>query len=153
ADSNSSKGFKSPLRLILLDLITEKTAAASVDEIIEPIKSPQRNETLKIYDTNKPTIIAVKKTPSVARLPAGFITGLTSTQFVSRPPANKINIRAITPIFCASDISLKVIPPTPSDPATIPTARKSSRAGIPALSENLEIVTLIKISILASIGR
>ncbi len=146
ADSNSSKGFNNPLRLILLDLITEKTAAASVDEIIPPTKKPQRKETLNMYETKIPINRAVRKTPMVERVVPDLTIGLTSLQLVSSPPANRIKISAIIPIFLASAISSNNIPPTPSEPANIPTAINRSSAGIPAFSENFVIVTLIRIN-------
>ncbi len=48
ADSNSRRSFKFPLSFVPLELITEKTAAASVEETIAPSKSAVRREKPKI---------------------------------------------------------------------------------------------------------
>ncbi len=47
-DSNSNKGFKFPLKLIFFDRKTEKTAAASVEETIEPKRRHSLKDKFKI---------------------------------------------------------------------------------------------------------
>jgi len=89
-DSSSSSGFRFPLRLTLRDRRTEKTAAASVEEMIEPSRNPSRGESPPTTVMNQPARAAVTKTPSVARIPPWIRTGRTWVQLVDNPPAKRM---------------------------------------------------------------
>jgi hypothetical protein len=135
-DSNSSKGFKGAFNPIRLDLKILNTAAASVDETIEPRSIPSRNENLRIYTAKYPIITAVTNTPTVdSKIPCQTI-GLVSFQLVSNPPEKIIKIRATIPMDFAICALSKYIPPKPSDPTSIPIARNSNNTGMANLSES-----------------
>ena len=93
--------------------------------------------------TNKPIRRAVVNTPKVANTNPGPRITRTWLQTVSRPPEKRIKIRATVPSDCASEASLKSIPPMPSEPANIPTARKSNKAGTPNRPDALLATMLV----------
>jgi len=142
-DSTSRREFISPFRVTFLVLRIENTAAASVEEIIEPTRNPHIKSILKIKETKKPTINAVRNTPTVDKDKAGRIILLVSVHLVSNPPEKRIKIKATIPTDCARFASSKYIPPGPSEPASIPTAINSRSVGTPMLSENFAIIRLI----------
>src|SRR5690554_7989528 len=81
-DSSSNKGFRFPLRPIFLDLKIEKTAAASVDDTIEPSNKPSCQVKSPTQQANMPTVKAVSNTPKVERTRPGPRTGRTSFHWV-----------------------------------------------------------------------
>ena len=111
------------------------TAAASVDETIEPTSRPVRRSNPSARHINTPTRPAVTTTPRVDRRMPRPSTGRTAPQWVSRPPANRINASATVPIRLAAWVLLKVIPPGPSDPASMPMQRNTISVGTPARSD------------------
>ncbi|OPZ96977.1 MAG: hypothetical protein BWY70_01612 [Bacteroidetes bacterium ADurb.Bin408] len=147
-DSSSSSGFTVPFSPIFPVRKIEKTAAASVEEIIEPISKPQRKEVLKIIVTKKAITSAVIRVPKVASKNAGTETIFDSFQFVSNPPENRIKISDKIPIDCAIDASLNSIPPKPSEPARIPTPINSSKVGIPTFCSAFAVSMLTNRSML-----
>lgn len=70
--------------------------------------------------------------------------GFTEIQFVSRPPENRMKLSETMPMNCAAFGSSNRIPPMPSDPANIPIAKKSFKAGTPNLYEVLPAIMLTK---------
>ena len=85
--------------------------------------------------TKVPSDKAVNNTPKVEREIPCHNTGFTDFQLVSSPPENRIKFRDTIPMTCAMEGSSNSIPPMPSDPARIPTERKSIRVGTPNLYE------------------
>src|ERR1041384_8162279 len=96
-DSISSRGRVRPFNPTPEALSTEKTAAASVDETIEPSSSPSSNEKPRTIFTKIPTSAVVTRTPIVESASPGHITRRTLDHWVSSPPENKINASATTP--------------------------------------------------------
>ena len=117
----------------LLDRKMENTAAASVEETMEPSNILSYMVKSVINQTKVPKDRAVNKTPKVERTKPSFIMGLTASQLVSRPPENNMKFRDTIPINCAILGSSKRIPPIPSEPANIPMAKKSNKVGTPNL--------------------
>jgi hypothetical protein len=64
-------------------------------------------------------------------------TGFTESQLVSNPPEKRIKFNAIMPMNCVIFGLSKIIPPIPSEPASIPIAKKRSKTGMPNLEEVL----------------
>jgi len=145
--SSSSIGRILPLRASFLDLRTEKTEAESVEETIEPSRRDSENERLVIIHTNVPTDRAVIITPTVDSAIPCQSTGFTYFQSVSRPPENKIQQRAITPMNWAVLGFEKRIPPIPSEPANIPKTMKSMIIGTPKRLDVLPAISEMKRSI------
>ena len=83
--------------------------------------------------TRNPIVTAVIRTPKVERAIPCQSIGLISVHLVSIPPENRIKLKATEPMKWAIFGSEKAIPPSPSEPASIPTRRKSRRVGIPYL--------------------
>jgi len=106
-DSSSSSGFKGCFRLIRLDLKMLNTAAASVEETMEPSSIPSKRENFRIWTAKNPVMIAVIKTPAVERMTPGKIIDLVSFQLVSRPPEKIIKMRATMPMDLANCASSK----------------------------------------------
>src|SRR4051794_2098189 len=140
-DSNSKSGWILPFKEIPCERRTENTAAASVDETIDPSKKPSIQEIPNTYLANQPTSTAVVKTPSDARLTPRHNTLETIRQSVSSPPAKRMKESATTPTDWASHALSNGIRPGPSDPASIPISRNNSSAGIPSLLEVLLATT------------
>ena len=109
---------------------TAKIAAESVAAIAAPTSIPSRVPRPKIHFAARPAATAVTVVPSVASDAAVPSTGRISDQPAVRPPSKRIRTRAIVPSVRASSASLNSIPPIPSEPASIPSPRKSSRPGI-----------------------
>jgi len=91
-----------------------------------------------------PTEIAVINTPIVASEKPCHKMGRMLSHFVSKPPEKRIKFNATTPRSLAVLKSLKKIPPGPSDPASIPTTRKSMSEGMPIWKEVLLAIMLRK---------
>ena len=88
----------------------------------------------------------VSNTPRTERVIPCHMMGFTDAQSVSKPPEKRMKLRATIPMNCASPGSLNGMPPIPSEPASIPTARKRTSVGTPILSEVFPASTLMKIS-------
>ena len=82
------------------------------------------------HHMNNPVNSAVSNTPRVESTIPGDRIGLISLNLVSMPPENKMMLKATIPINCAS-LALWNCSPSPSLPKSIPTTRKSSKAGTP----------------------
>ncbi|OQC68943.1 MAG: hypothetical protein BWX47_01529 [candidate division Hyd24-12 bacterium ADurb.Bin004] len=106
-DSSSSRGFRSPFSFTRRDRIIAKTAAASVEDTIEPSRSPSKSGKPRTNRQKSPTRRAVMATPKVARIMLRPSTGRTLSQSVSRPPENRMKARAKTPTELAATGSLK----------------------------------------------
>lgn len=120
------------------------TAAASVEETMEPINRDSMKVKSVIQLMKNPKAMAVIKTPRVeSKIPLPKI-GFTSSHLVSNPPENMIKTSAILPMNCAMVESSKYIPPIPSEPANIPKTRNKINEGIPNLDETLLNSILIK---------
>jgi hypothetical protein len=107
---------------------TENTAAASVDETI----APSRNDELHGRPSRlakKATMHIVPITPTVASSPAGAIERRSVSTGVFRPPSNRISASAADPARNAKPKSSNAMPPNPSDPAAMPSPRKTSPTG------------------------
>src|SRR3990172_12305308 len=130
-DSSSNKEDKSFRNRTFLSLRIEKTAAASVEEMIAPIRIPCRNENFNIQTQKRPALMAVRSTPAVDKVSAGPTAGRTSFQSVSIPPEKRINTKEATPINWAKSGSSKYMPPGPSLPANIPKTKNKTKAGTP----------------------
>ena len=133
---SSSSGRSCPRRLTLRDRSTANTAAASVEEMIAPMSRPVHSGRSKAHIAVSPATSAVMSTPAVASAVPWFSTGLISSQLVEMPPLNRMNASATTPRVWATSALSNSIPPGPSEPASIPTARKTSSPGIPRLDES-----------------
>src|SRR5262245_9146383 len=70
-------------------------------------------------------------TPSVPRTEAVTITGRSPRQAVVSPPSNRIATRPTMPTVRASSGSLNSMPPGPSEPSSIPSARNATSSGTP----------------------
>jgi len=106
-DSSSNSGRRRPLRLTPLERRIEKTAAASVEETIDPTSRAPCQERLKIQPAIRPVSAAVSTTPMVAKDRLGPSTGRTLSHRVSRPPANRMSARATVPMAFAMTGSSK----------------------------------------------
>jgi hypothetical protein len=129
---------------LFIDLVRriEKTAAASVEDIIAHINS----EIIKGHPDAKLKIIeeisAVIITPAVARSIAGLATGLKLWLFVLNPPAKSMNIKATFAALLVNTASSKYINPVTSLPKIIPIARAIIIRGIFTLLDTLAINTI-----------
>ena len=81
--------------------------------------------------TKVPRDRAVNRTPRVEREIPCQRTGFTDFQLVSSPPENRMKFSETIPMNCAMAGSLNSIPPSPSEPARIPTERNRTRVGTP----------------------
>jgi len=142
--SNSRVGRICPFSASFFDRRIEKTAAASVEDTIEPRRSASKSVKSVTHHTNNPRMPAVINTPSTERVSAWPKTGLTEVQSVSNPPENRMKLSATTPMNCAIPGLSKGIPPIPSLPANIPTARKSISVGIPSRNDVFPARMLMK---------
>ena len=85
----------------LLDLKIENTAAASVEDTMEPNSKLSKIVKSVTAQTKAPNENAVNKTPTVESTKPSFRIGFTAVQLVSKPPENKIKLRDTIPINCA----------------------------------------------------
>ncbi len=108
---------------------TAKIAAESVAAIAAPTSIPSRVLRSKISFAARPAITAVTAVPIVASEAAVPSTGRISDQPAVSPPSKRIRIRAIVPSVRASSASSNSMPPIPSEPASMPRPRNSSRPG------------------------
>lgn len=74
----------------LFDLKTANTAAASVDDIMEPNNSAPKSDRPKTLFAKSPIITAVRRTPIVERHRPFTNTGRISFISTLKPPANSI---------------------------------------------------------------
>ena len=109
---------------------TAKIAAESVAAIAAPTIIPSSTLMPKIQWAASPAAQAVIAVPIVAIEAAVPSTGRISDQPAVRPPSKRIRTRAIVPRVRASSTSSNSIPPMPSEPASMPSPRKSSRPGM-----------------------
>ncbi len=100
-DSSSSRGRRRPRSPALRARRTENTAAASVEEMMAPSRNPASRLRPSARLATQPAMSAVTSTPTVASAMPGAATGRTSDHRVSRPPANRMKARAITPMVPA----------------------------------------------------
>jgi len=105
------------------------TAAASVEETMEPISRDSMREKPVIQLMNSPTPTVVIRTPAVERAIPLQSMDFTSPHLVSSPPEKRMKTRAMIPMNCVILGSLKYIPPIPSEPASIPIKRKKINEG------------------------
>ena len=91
----------------------------------------------KKNQVNSPTNNAVKSTPILERIPPHPTTPFTEDHFVSNPPENRMNAIAMLPMMFAMRGSSKGICPIPSDPASMPTPRNTTRTGMLIHEDNL----------------
>ncbi len=97
-----------------------------------------------IHHTNSPRTTVVSTTPSVERAIPCHMTGRTEDHSVSKPPENRMKLRATMPMNCASPGSSNGMRPIPSEPASMPITRKIIRVGTPMRKEVLPASTLMK---------
>ncbi len=109
---------------------TAKIAAESVAATAAPTSIPSSTVRSKIHFAARPAITAVSRVPIVASEAAVPSTGRISRQPEVSPPSKRIITRAIVPSVRASSALSNSIPPSPCEPASIPSARNSSRPGI-----------------------
>jgi len=100
----------------------------SIPQIL-PSSKPCCNVRLSNQDAARPVMTAVIRTPTVASTIAGFQAIRIADSCVLYPPSNRIIARASVPIPCARSQFSNAIPPIPSEPANIPSNRKSTRTG------------------------
>jgi hypothetical protein len=108
---------------------TEKIAALSVTDTIEPSSSPWSIDRSRSHVAASPVTAAVTSVPTVASEIPGQSTGRTSLQPAAKPPSNRISESATTPIVLVSSTSSNAIQPSPSEPTSIPIPRNSTRPG------------------------
>lgn len=84
--------------------------------------------------------MAVITTPRVDRSSPCPKTGLIDLKCVSNPPEKRITFNETIPMNCATCGLLKIIPPGPSIPASIPTAKKNTKVGTPNLKDVLPTI-------------
>ncbi|OPZ50228.1 MAG: hypothetical protein BWY90_01641 [Deltaproteobacteria bacterium ADurb.BinA014] len=89
-DSNSKSGFNGSFSPTFFERRMANTAAASVEETIEPIKKALSQGRFRKYLTNNPTSKAVITTPAVDNTRAGLVTIFTDCISVDNPPANRM---------------------------------------------------------------
>ena len=109
---------------------TAKIAAESVAATAAPTSIPSSVLRPKIHFAAMPASAAVTAVPTVASEAAVPSTGRISDQPAVSPPSKRISTSAIVPSVRASSVSLNSIPPIPSEPASIPSPRNSSRPGM-----------------------
>jgi hypothetical protein len=109
---------------------TAKIAAESVAAIAAPTIIPSSTLMSKKTCAASPAMHAVATVPIVASEAAVPSTGRISGQPALSPPSKRIRTRAIVPSVRASSASSNLIPPIPSEPATMPRARNSNSPGM-----------------------
>ena len=121
---------------------TEKMAALSVAETIEPSSSPSSVVRSSSHAAARPTITACATVAKMASITLVRSTGRISPQPEARPPSNRMNTSAITPIVRASSTSLSLPPkwisPSPSEPMAMARPSTTIRPGtrrLPATSD------------------
>ena len=104
-DSNSSSGCSFPFRLTLRERSMENTAAASVEDMIEPRSRHHERESCLSGNTHParthakhPVNNAVSNTPALDKIPPVAKTDFTDLMLVSKPPENRMNAIATEPI-------------------------------------------------------
>src|SRR5690606_21226415 len=105
--SNSKVGRKLALSARFFDLRIENTAAASVEETIEPSNMLSYMVKSVISQTKVPKESAVNTTPKVESDTPFHKIGFTDFQLVSSPPEKRIKFNETIPINCAYRGSLK----------------------------------------------
>ena len=123
------------------------TAAASVDDTMLPSSNPSIHDQPSSTTAPHPTTAAVASTPTMDSDSAPASCGRASDQRVSMPPANRMNASATVPMVPVSGTLSKVMPPGPSEPASMPTPMNSSSAGTPSTPEALPARTLARSSV------
>ncbi|MNT02271.1 hypothetical protein D3C72_1367610 [compost metagenome] len=113
----------------------ENTAAASVEPTMAPSSSPSRQSMPSSHAANTPTSAAVTSTPTVASDSDGLSATRKVAKRVRSPPSSRMIASARLPTRKLSQVSEKRMPPGPSTPASMPTARKTSRNGTPRRAE------------------
>lgn len=151
-DSSSISGSRLPRRCDPRVRSTANTAAASVEETIEPSSRPVSGEKPSTSTANPPTRMALSTTPRLARTRPGTSTGRICLQSVSRPPENRMKTSATTPTAWAAHASLKAMPPSPSEPASMPMSRNSTSAGTPRRFEK-RVEPMLRMSRTATMTR
>src|SRR5690606_756385 len=96
--SNSNVGRKLVFKARLLERKIENTAAASVEETIEPNNMLSYMVKSVTNQTKVPSERAVNKTPKVDKAMPSFKIGFTEVQFVSNPPENNMKLSETMPI-------------------------------------------------------
>ena len=135
--SNSSMGRRLCFRFIFCERRMANTDAESVDDIVEASSREVMSGRWILvqlmpdnHHINSPVNSAVSSTPKVdSTIPRERI-GLISVNLVSIPPENRIMLKATIPMNCAS-LALWNCNPSPSLPKSMPTTRKSNKAGTP----------------------
>ena len=120
------------------------TAAASVDETIAPM-STASFQSKPISQPANATIAAVPATPTVANSPAGAAAERIDAQLVFSPPSSRISTSATVPIRKAKSVSSKGSPPSPSDPASMPSTRNNSPTGMP-IRARVRVISVLTVS-------
>ena len=108
-----------------------KTAAASVDATTAPSISDVTYERSKRAYAATLVTRADTSTPTVLSSAAGSSTGRTARHGVVSPPSKRMIVRPITPSVRARCGSSKSMPPGPSEPSSIPSARNPISTGTP----------------------
>src|SRR5690606_22763207 len=96
--SNSNVGRRFVFKARLFDLKIENTAAASVEETMEPSSILSKMVKSVTNQTKVPSETAVSKTPNVDKTIPSLKMGFTEVQLVSNPPENKIKLRETIPM-------------------------------------------------------
>ncbi|MNL04994.1 hypothetical protein D3C87_1255740 [compost metagenome] len=135
-DSISSTLATRSLSRMPLPLSSENTAAASVEPTMAPSSRPSFQSMPSIHAANSPTSTAVMPTPTVASDSDGRSATRKVAKRVRSPPSSRITASAILPTRKLSQVLAKRMPPGPSTPASMPTARNTSRNGMPKRAEN-----------------
>ncbi|SOY48318.1 hypothetical protein CBM2585_A140074 [Cupriavidus taiwanensis] len=135
-DSISSTLATRSLSRMPLLLSVENTAAASVEPTMAPSSSPSRQSMPSSQAANMPTSAAVTSTPTVASDSDGLSATRKVAKRVRSPPSSRMIASARLPTRKLSQVSEKRMPPGPSTPASMPTARNTSRTGTPKRAEN-----------------
>ncbi|ANJ47261.1 hypothetical protein ASO12_01550 [Neisseria gonorrhoeae] len=81
-------------------------------------------------------------TPHEASTDAGFNAIRKLESCVRKPPSSRITAKASWLMKFAITTLLKAMPPTPSSPASMPTARNTSSKGIPKRADKVVETTL-----------
>ena len=137
----------------------EKTAAASVDAITAPSRNDAGHERGNTAFAATAAIAAVTTTPTVLNAAAGTITGRSARHGVEIPPSNRITASPAIPTVRARWTSENSIPPTPSEPSSMPSPRNTTSTGTPARPASVAAATAasstaptMRISVPGSIG-
>jgi hypothetical protein len=81
---------------------SEKTAAPSVDEMMEPSSSPSSVDSPSTHEAASPETTAVMIVPGMASTAAGRRTGRISRHPAASPPSNRMRASEMTPMVSAS---------------------------------------------------